>query len=312
MDNLLLSFNVISPIFFMMAIGYTIKRLKILDDHTLNGMNNIAFKVFFPILLFNSIYKTNLEDSLNPKLIGFGVLIVVIIFLLLCLVVPFIEKDSKKRGVLIQGIFRSNFVIFGLPIAIALCGADNIGATSLLVAVIVPLYNALSIVALEIHRNSKIRVKTILKGVITNPLVIGGIVGIIALLINLTLPTALDNAVNDISKITTPLSLILLGGSFNFSDIKGNKKQILIGVIGKLIIIPLIFIPICVLAGFRGVQLIPLVVMIAAPAAVSTFTMAGQMDADQTLAGQLVVFGSLSSIITMFLWIFSLKTMGLF
>ncbi len=312
MENLLISFNVISPIFFMMALGYAIKRLKILDDHTLDGMNSVAFKVFFPIMLFNSIYKTNLKDSLDPKLIGFAILIVITIFLLLCLFIPLIEKDSKKRGVLIQGTFRSNFVIFGLPIAIALCGMDNIGATSLLIAIIVPLYNALSIVALEIHRNSKIRVKTVLKGILTNPLVLGGIAGIAALLINLNLPTSVDNAINDIAKITTPLALVLLGGSFNFSDIKGNKKQILIGVIGKLIVIPLIFIPLSVLAGFRGVQLIPLVVMIAAPAAVSTFTMAGQMEADQTLAGQLVVFGSLSSIITMFIWIFTLKTMGLF
>ncbi|MEG0691778.1 MAG: AEC family transporter [Oscillospiraceae bacterium] len=312
MENLLLSFNVISPIFFMMAVGYIIKRFKILDEHTLNGMNNIAFKVFFPIMLFNSIYKTDLKDALNPSLIGFAVVVVVCIFLILCFIVPLIEKDSKKRGVLIQGIFRSNFVIFGLPIAISLCGPENIGATSLLIAVIVPLYNALSIVALELHRNSKIQIKTVIKGILTNPLVIGGFVGILALLIHLRLPTSLDTAVGDIAKITTPLSLILLGGSFNFSDIQGNKKQILIGVIGKLIIMPLIFIPICILVGFRGVQLIPLVVMIGAPPAVSTFTMAGQMDADQTLAGQLVVFGSIGSILTMFLWIFTLKTMGLF
>lgn len=312
MENLLLSFNVISPIFFMMALGYAIKRLGILDDHTLNGMNNICFKIFFPIMLFNSIYKTDLAEALDFKLIGFGVLVVVVIFLLLCLAVPCIEKDSKKRGVLIQGIFRSNFVIFGLPIATALCGAENLGATSLLIAVIVPLYNALSIVALEIHRNSKIRVLSVVKGILTNPLVLGGIAGVLALLIHLSLPTSLGTAVNDIAKITTPLALILLGASFRFSDIKENRKQITIGVMAKLVIMPLIFIPICILVGFRGVQLIPLMVMLGAPPAVSTFTMAGQMDADQTLAGQLVVFGSIGSILTMFLWIFTLKTMGLF
>ena len=312
MENLQLSFQVISPIFFMMVLGYTIKRLKLLDDHTLTGMNTIAFRVFFPILLFNSIYKTDLKDAFNPKLLGFAVLMVVTIFILLCIVIPLIEKESKKRGVLIQGIFRSNFVIFGLPIAIALCGADNIGTTSLLIAVIVPLYNALSIVGLELHRNSKIQLMPILKGVVKNPLVIGGFFGVIALLINLSLPTVLDTAVSDIAKITTPLSLILLGGSFNFKEVKGNVKQIAFGVIGKLIIIPIIFIPICILLGFRGVELVPLVVMLGAPPAVSSFTMAGEMDGDQTLAGQLVVFASIGSIITMFLWIFTLKSLGLF
>lgn len=312
MENLLLSFNVISPIFFMLALGYGIKQFKVIDDHSIDGMNKVAFKIFFPVLMFNSIYKTKLEDAFNPKHLFSAVIAVVILFFILCLVVPLIEKDSRKRGVMIQGMFRSNFVIFGLPISIALCGAENVGATSLLIAIIVPLYNALSIIALEIHRNQKVRVLNILKGIITNPLVLGGITGVAALLLHLQFPTAVEGAISDVAKITTPLSLILLGASFKFSEVKGNGKQAIITVLAKLVIIPLILIPIFILLGFRDVELVSLVVMIGAPTAVSSFTMAGQMDGDQPLAGQIVVFTSICSIVTMFLWIFTLKTMGLF
>lgn len=312
MENLLLSVNVISPIFFMLALGYGIKQFKVIDEHTLDGMNKVAFKIFFPVLMFNSIYKTKLEHAFNPKLLSSAVITVVILFFVLCAIVPLIEKDSKKRGVMIQGMFRSNFVIFGLPISIALCGAENVGATSLLIAIIVPLYNALSIIALEIHRNQKVKVTKILKGIISNPLVLGGAAGVIALLLRLQFPTAIESSISDIAKITTPLSLILLGASFKFSEIKGNRKQAIISVLGKLVIIPLVIIPIFIFMGFRNVELVSLVVMMGAPTAVSSFTMAGQMDGDQPLAGQIVVFTSIGSIITMFLWIFTLKTMGLF
>lgn len=312
MDNLLLSFNVISPIFLMMVLGYGIKRSGLMGSRTLDQMNDICFKVFFPLLLFNSIYKTDVEGAFLPGLLLFGVGSVLLIFLLLLVVVPLIEKDNRRRGVLVQGIFRSNFVIFGLPISIALCGGENIGPTSILIAVIVPLYNALSILALEIFRGEKIRVKKILFGVITNPFVIAGVLGIAAFLLEIRFPTAIDSTISSLSNIATPLALILLGASFRFGDVRPNLRPILIGVLGKLILVPLIFIPIYVLAGFRGVELVALVVMIGAPTAVSTFTMAGKMDADQTLAGQLVVFDSLGSILTMFLWIFLLKQMGLF
>ena len=312
MDNLLISFNVISPIFLLLALGYFLKRGGWLDGHTLDRMNDVSFKVFFPLLLFNSIYKTDVQGAFSPKLILFGVGSVLLVFLALFLIVPLIEKDNRKRGVLIQGIFRSNFVIFGLPISIALCGEGNIGPTSILIAIIVPLYNALSIVALEIYRGEKLCIKNILLGLVRNPFIIGGVAGILAFLVHLRLPEFLDGTISSVSSIATPLALILLGASFSFGDIRENRRQILIGVLGKLVVIPLIFIPIFVLAGFRGVELAALVVMIGAPTAVSTYTMAAKMDADDKLAAQLVVFDSIGSIGTMFLWIFLLKQLSMF
>lgn len=312
MENLLLSLNVIAPIFLMLSLGFFLNKIKLLDSRTKDVMDSVCFKVFFPILLFNSIYKTDIATSFNPKLIIFAICSLLILFLLLCLIIPLIEKDSSKRGVLIQGIFRSNFVIFGLPIATALCGTENLGTVSILIAVIVPLYNALSVVALEMHRSGKIEVVKILKGVVTNPLIIGGAAGVIALLIKLPLPSAVESTISSVSAIATPLALILLGASFKFGEIRANLKQVIIGVMGKLVIVPIIYIPIAVAFGFRETELAALVVMIGAPTAVSTYAMAGQMGGDRSLAGQLVVFDSIGSIVTMFLWIFILKQMALF
>ncbi|RDY25985.1 AEC family transporter [Romboutsia weinsteinii] len=311
MENLILSFNVVLPLFLTMALGYVLKYIGMFDERTLDSMNNVAFKSFLPILLFYNIYKTDIKGVFNPKLMTFAAISVITLFISLYIVVPFIEKNNKKRGVLVQGIFRSNFVIFGIPVTASLFGEDQVGVASLLIAIVVPLFNILSVFALEAFRGGKPDYKKILKGVIKNPLIIASCVGIVTILLGIKLPTAIENTVSDISKIATPLSLILLGGSFKFNEIKKHLKQTTIGVIGKIIVIPCIFIPICILAGYRNVELATLMVIFAAPTAVSSFTMAQQMNADYELAGQIVVFTSAFCVLTVFLWIFILKQFNL-
>ena len=311
MENFILSFNVVTPLFLIMSLGYYLKYIKLLDKQTLNVMNSVCFKFFLPILLFFNIYQSDVKSSFNINLITFSVSSIVILFIVLCFLIPKIEKDNKKRGVMIQGIFRSNFVIFGMPIATSIYGEGNIGTTALLIAVIVPLFNLLSVISLELFRDGEINLKKILKGIITNPLIIASAIGILFVTLNITLPKFIEKSVSDIAKIATPLSLILLGGSFSFSHIKEYLNHTIIIVFNKLIFVPLIFIPIAIKLGFRGIELLTILLIFAAPVAVSTFQMSKQMDGDSILAEQSIVFTCLFCIPTVFLWILTLKQLSL-
>lgn len=311
MENFILSFNVVTPLFIIMSLGYYLKYIKLLDKQTLNVMNSVCFKFFLPILLFFNIYQSDVKSSFNINLITFSVSSIVILFVVLCFLIPKIEKDNKKRGAMIQGIFRSNFVIFGMPIATSIYGEGNIGTTALLIAVIVPLFNLLSVISLELFRDGEINLKKILKGIITNPLIIASAIGILFVTLNITLPTFIEKSVSDIAKIATPLSLILLGGSFSFSHIKEYLNHTIIIVFNKLIFVPLIFIPIAIKLGFRGIELLTILLIFAAPVAVSTFQMSKQMDGDSILAEQSIVFTCLFCIPTVFLWILTLKQLSL-
>lgn len=132
MENLILSLNVVLPLFLTMALGYFLKLIGMFDKKLLDSMNNLVFKAFLPILLFNNIYKTNLEGALNVKLLSFAFLAVIGTFLVVTFLVPLIEKDNRKRGVMIQGMFRSNFVIFGLTVASAMYDESTVGILSLI------------------------------------------------------------------------------------------------------------------------------------------------------------------------------------
>ena len=239
MENLLLSFEVVFPLFLMMTLGYLLKYFHIVDDHTARQVNNCVFRLFLPLLVFSNIYHTNLETAFRPKLILFGVGAVLSAFLITLFLIFFIEKDNSRRGVLLQGIFRSNYIIFGVPVTVSLYGDESGGLASMLAAFIIPLFNVLAVIALEIFKNAKIDVKKILKGVITNPLIIASLAAAILLLTGLKMPMLLDDVLTDIASIATPLALIILGASFTFSAVHGRMKQILIGVSGRLIFVPL-------------------------------------------------------------------------
>lgn len=310
MENLILSINVVLPLFLTITFGYFLKSIKLFDSYTLKKMNNVVFRSFLPILLFYNIYNTDLDVGLRPSLIIFAVLSIILIFLVLCLIVPRIEKDNKRKGVLVQAIFRSNFVLFGLPVTISLLGEENSGVPSLLIAAIIPTFNFLSVISLEMYRDSKVNIKNIIKGIATNPLIIASLCGIFMLLTGIKFPKFLDKTLLDLSKVATPLALVILGGSFEFTAIRGCLKQVLIAVLGRLVIVPSIFIPISILAGFRDIELATLLIMFSAPVAVNSFTMADQMGADSELAGQIVVLSSTFAIFTIFFWIYIVKTLG--
>ncbi|MEG1571114.1 MAG: AEC family transporter [Clostridia bacterium] len=311
MNSFSLAFSVVCPLFLMMALGYFLRLIKLFNEAFLRQLNKLCFSVFLPAILFINVYDSDFSSSFQPRLVVFAIACVLAMFAVLMLLVPRFEKSNLRRGVMVQGIFRSNYILFGLPMAASLFGASETGTTAVLIAFVIPLFNLLSVIALEIFHVGKVNIKRILMGVVTNPLILGAMAAFVFLLTGLRLPRVVEQTVRDISKIATPLALIILGGSFTFSRLKPNLKHIVAAVSGRLILIPLCFVSLSVALGFRGVALGALLAMFASPTAVSSFTMAQQLHADDELAGQIVVVGSLCSVITIFLWISLLSSLGL-
>ena len=310
MDNLILSFNVVLPLLISIILGYFLRQIKMLDDPVVNSLNKLCFKVFLPVYLFHSIYTTNISASFNGRLALFGIAGVLAFFALLMIVVPFLEKENPRRGVMIQAMFRSNFALFGLPVAISICGEQDIGPTSLMIGIIVPIYNILAVVTLETFRGGRPNPRKITRGILTNPLIIASVLGVLLNLLKFPLPDAILSSANSIGRVATPLALVALGGRFQFSSIRSFRRQLAISVVGKLIISPVIMVLLGIALGFRNEMLIPILIMFAAPTAVSSFPMAQQMDGDSDLAAALVVFTTIFSIVTIFLWVFVLKQLG--
>ena len=312
MENLMISANAVLPMCLVMALGYGTRRLGWLRREEISTINKIAFRIFLPCLLYYNIYCSDLSGSFDPLLMTYAVGGVLLTFGLALGYTLLTEKLPERRGVLIQGMFRSNYVIMGIPVATALLGADQLGTVSILIAVIVPLFNMLAVVVLEVFRGQKPKPLHILGQIAKNPLVIGSVLGILTLVAGIRLPHILEQTIQSVSAIASPLQLFLLGAFFQFAGLKPYRRELVTVSIAKLIVSPGLFLGLGALLGFRGVAFVSLIGIFASPTAVNSFTMAQQMGGDAELAGDIVVTTSAASILTMFFWIFLFKSLGMF
>ena len=317
MENFIFSLNVVMPIFLLISIGYFLKTIKLVNPSFTKIANNVTFKVFLPVLLFRNIYNADFSDMFDANYILLVLGLVFAQMILLFLTVPLIVKKNAQRGVVIQALFRGNFLIFGVPICQAMFGDKGAALAAIVATFLVPLYNVLAVVVLSIYDcNKKISIKRTVFSILTNPLIIGALLGIVFSLIRAQIPGFafpqwVSSPLEQIGGIATPLALILLGCDFSFRGAFRNIKYVLSVSILRLITFPCIAIAIAAYLGMRNEQIAILMVAFGAPVAVSSYTMACNVNSDSELAGQLVVATSLFSIFTMFGLVYMTKMFGL-
>ncbi len=308
----MISANAVLPMCLIMALGYGTRRLGWIRREEIFAINKIAFRIFLPCLLYYNVYCSDLSGSFDPLLMAYAVGGVLLTFGLSLGYTLLTEKLPERRGVMIQGMFRSNYVIMGIPVATALLGSDQLGTVSILIAVVVPLFNMLAVVVLEVFRGQKPKPLHVLGQIVKNPLVIASALGILTLAAGIRLPHILERTIQNVSAIASPLQLFLLGAFFQFSGLKTYRRELVTVSAAKLIVSPGLFLGLGALLGFRGVAFVSLIGIFASPTAVNSFTMAQQMGGDAELAGDIVVTTSAVSILTMFLWVFLFKSLGMF
>jgi len=312
MESLLFSLGCVLPLFVLILIGYILRRLGMINDNFVSVGTKVVFNVSLPVQLFVQIASSDLTNVFNPKLILFSLISTAILIALAWILIPRFVKGKAKQGASIQALFRGNFAILGVPLAINMFGQEGAAPASLLLPFIVPFYNAMAVVVLTIfspeeNASKKIPVKKILKGIITNPLIIGIVLGIPFALCKVTFPSVVTKCLNSIANLTTPLALICLGGQFSFKLAKANLKISIPITILKLVVI----LSIAVAMGFRGGDLGAIFVLYSAPTAVASYVMAKNMHSDDDLAGQILVFTTFFSCFTLFLILFILRSLQL-
>lgn len=308
----MISANAVLPMCLIMALGYGTRRLGWIRREEISAINKIAFRIFLPCLLYYNVYCSDLSGSFDPLLMAYAVGGVLLTFGLALGYTLLTEKLPERRSVMIQGMFRSNYVIMGIPVATALLGAGELGTVSILIAVVVPLFNMLAVVVLEVFRGQKPKPLHVLGQIVKNPLVIASALGILTLAAGIRLPHILEQTIQNVSAIASPLQLFLLGAFFQFSGLKTYRRELVTVSAAKLIVSPGLFLGLGALLGFRDAAFVSLLGVFASPTAVNSFTMAQQMGGDAELAGDIVVVTSAVSMLTMFLWIFLFKSLGMF
>ena len=312
MNNFWVAVGAVVPMFTLLFMGLVIKRLRLMTETELEHTNRMVFKLFFFCMMFYNIYVTDLAHTVRPKLMLFGGLGVLAVCFLATALVCWGDKDNRHRGAMIQAIFRSNFVLFGIPIVGNIFGDSALAIPTMMIAVIVPIYNVLAVFILETFRGGSFALGKILLGILKNPMIMGAIIAVILRLIDFPVPKPVLKGIGQVAAATTPVALIILGASFKGGSFHEHLPQLVTCVAARLVLVPAILLSLAIYLGFRDIELVTLLAVFASPCAVASFAMAQQMGSDADLAGNCVVYTTGLSCLTIFCWVFLLKTLGLF
>ena len=334
LDTFLFAANAILPIVVIILLGYLLRRIRFIDEHFVNVLNKYVFRIGLPALLFYNVYNIESVSDIKFGVIGFSVAMMLILFCLGLLTIPLMIKDPNQKGVILQVIVRSNFALIGIPLAQTLGGLEGIAVVALLSAFTIPLANILSVVSLNMYQmndqGERISAKKMMINILTNPLILGVFAGLLALVLRgLITPqggtplfTIKDDArfiydsIRLISVTASPMALIALGGQFELSVVKPLIKQISLGVIWRIVLVPAAALGLAYYfeSKIPGMEFAyaGLIALFGTPVAVSSAIMVHEMGGDEKLAGQLVIWSSIFSIFTLFAIIMIFRSIGAF
>ena len=311
MKHFIIAFEAVFPFFFYIAFGFLAVRLKWTKEEFMKGLNQLVFKAFFPFMMFNNFYSQRGKLNFNGSYIGFCIVSVLILLAVLWVTVPKIVREPPRTGGVIQAIYRTNTVLFAIPLMENLYGSEGTLLATTVVAVIVPLYNVAAVIILEYFRGGKVRISDLLKKIATNPPNMGAAAGCLVLLLKIELPNALAKPISEFAAMSTPLALFVLGASLKVTSMKKNRKVIAGVVLVKMVLLPAVTVAVSLFAGMSPIERGVYLVMFAAPVAASSYPMAQNMGGDGDLAGEIVVATTAVSVFTIFCWIFFLTMAGL-
>lgn len=313
MNNFLIGFNAVIPMMLYMALGQFFARSGMIKQEAFGQFNRAIFSILLPLNLFSNVYNTSLDTEFTSLTLNYSIIFAVTAFIVLAIIIPFFEKDDTKRGVILQGAIRSNAILFGLPLGIALLGEENLGMVTIVLAIIVPVNNIFSVISFSLYGHESFSIKKLLLDVIKNPMVIFTLAGIVVAAFGFKFPLVIESTMNNLVRMTTPLALIVMGGTFNFGKLRYTSKSLFGTVALRLLIVPAVALFIAgYFLGFRGDDIIAVLVATAGPTAVSSYSQAVVAGGDADLANQVVVFTTLCSMFTLVIFISILKNLAFF
>ena len=313
MENLIFSLNATVPVFLMMILGLVFKKIGWIDDIFASKMNKFVFMVPLPVLVFEDLATVDFSKVWDVKFVLFCFIVtmisITISFLISCLL-----GDKTIRGEFIQAAYRSSAALLGIAFIQNIYG--NAGMAPLMIIGSVPLYNVMAVIVLSFfHPERKAIDKAVwmktLKGIVTNPIIIGIVAGLIWSACKIPMPAILNKTVTSIGGMSTPMGLMAMGATFDFRKALGKIKPAVTATIMKLIVFVAIFLPIAVKLGFRQEELIAILVMLGSATTVSSFVMAKNMGHEGVLSSSVVMLTTMFSAFTLTGWLYVLKAFQL-
>lgn len=314
MENFIYSINVTMPIFLVMVIGYILKQIGMLNDNFVTVANKFNFKVTLPFMLFKDIAGVDIKAVFDIKYVLFCAIVSTICFWVVWGTAKLLVRDKTIRGAFVQSSFRGSAAVMGLAFIQNIYGSSAMGP--LMIVSAVPLYNIFSVIVLTFEANDstgidkKAKIRQAGINICKNPIILSILAGLIVGLLGIQFPTLVNKTVSNVAQMATPLALITIGAGFEGRKALAKIAPTMAASMIKLVLQPLVFLPVAAWMGFSGEKMIAILIMLASPTMPSCYIMAKSMNNDEVLTASVIVTTTLMAAFTLTGWIFLLKTLG--
>ncbi|MBR9885585.1 MAG: AEC family transporter [Oceanospirillales bacterium] len=312
LQTLLFTGTIVAPIFFILFLGFFLLRLRVINENFVNTASKLVFTLTLPALVFLAIARMDFHAMFNPDLLGYVLITTLITYALIWWIGSRWIRQPEDLAAFVQGAFRSNYGIIGLAVSYNLFGQSGLAQASLLLALIIPLYNVLAIICLTLplKRADGLQPGRIALEVARNPLILAVVLALPFSYFNIGLPTLIARTGDYFADLTLPLALLAIGGSLNLKSLRDSSGTAFWATLIKLVLLPGLLTPVAWLAGFRSEELVILMVLFASPTAAASFVMAKAMGANAELSANVILTTTLGSVITLSCAIYLVKLMG--
>lgn len=314
MENFIYSINVTMPIFLVMVIGYILRQIGMLNDNFVTVANKFNFKVTLPFMLFKDIAGVDIKAVFDIKYVLFCAIVSTICFWVVWGTAKLLVRDKTIRGAFVQSSFRGSAAVMGLAFIQNIYGSSAMGP--LMIVSAVPLYNIFSVIVLTFEANDstnidkKAKIRQAGMNICKNPIILSILAGLIVGLLGIQFPTLVNKTVSNVAQMATPLALITIGAGFEGRKALAKIAPTMAASTIKLVLQPLVFLPVAAWMGFSGEKMIAILIMLASPTTPSCYIMAKSMNNDEVLTASVIVTTTLMAAFTLTGWIFLLKTLG--
>lgn len=323
MDQLLFSLNATIPVFLTMVIGYLLKVFHIVDEPFIKTLNSFNFKITLPVLLFKDIAGSDFYSVWDTRYVLYCFAVTFLCIAAIWIIAGIFYRDKAHLGELVQASYRSSAAVLGIAFIQNIYG--NSGMAPLMIIGTVPLYNIAAVLILSFtgpkasetetasglgSRLDKAALKKSVKGVLTNPIIIGIFLGMAASLCRISFPVMISKTINNVASLASPLALIGLGAGFEGRKALKQLKPTAVASLIKLVVLPALFLPLAIKLGFTTEKLVAILVMLGSPTTPSCYIMAKNMGHEGTLTSSVVLTTTFLSSITLTMWLFILRSIG--
>lgn len=314
MEQIIFSLNATIPVFLVMVIGYVLKNLHVVDEPFVKTLNSFNYKITLPVLLFRDIAESDFYSVWDTKYVLYCFLVTLVSITAIWILAGIFYKNKAQLGEFIQASYRSSAAVLGIAFIQNIYG--NSGMAPLMIIGTVPLYNVAAVLVLSFtgpnsHGLDKESLKASIKGILTNPIIIGIALGMIVSACRIEFPVIVNKTISNISVLATPLALIGLGAGFEGRKALKEIKPTIVASLLKLVILPAVFLPLAIHMGFTNEKLVAILIMLGSPTTVSCYIMAKNMGHEGVLTSSVVVATTFLSSITLTAYLFLLRSMGL-